>query len=335
MNVRGIVLLALTLLLLVGPTSAPAAEAARPNRAAQAARAEDAGAAAVATAEGAPAAIDPRLAGHPEVVIRLSEERIEAPAQVAAGRTLLIEENLDEAPGHAFVLRVPDDVAEADVAAALGPEAPAMVVSTPEWFWRATFVGNADRAAAGGRAVGLVDLEPGRYVAGDPYRAPSEFARFEVAAGTAPASGVAAEGPAADVSAKLVEMTIAVPATVPAGPRLWRVENTGAMLHELAIIPVPAGATVEQVREALTAALAAEMAGGVFEEQGVPAGFGAGWAEWRAAPVAGVGVLSNGRPVVAQVDLAPGAYAAVCFIPLPQTGERHFEMGMTTVFTVS
>lgn len=278
------------------------------------------------------AELDPRLAGFPEVVVRLTADGIETPARVAAGRTLLVEENHDAAPGHAFVLRVPDDVAEADVAAALAPDAPPMLAATPDWFWRATFVGNADRATPnGGRAVGLVDLEPGRYVAGDPYRPVSQFARFEVSGEAAPAG----TEPAADVAATLTEMTIGLPATVPTGPHLWRVENIGGMLHELAILPVPAGATVDQVQAALATALAGEVAGGVFEEQAAPAELGAAWAGWRPDLVAGVGVLSNGRPVAAQIDLAPGSYAAVCFIPLPQTGERHLAMGMTTLFTVA
>lgn len=297
---------------------------------------------ATATATATPAAagraatagtLDPRLVGYPEVVIRLTDEKIEAPATVTGGRVLLVQENAETILGHGFVMRLPDDVPEADLTAALAPGVPPLAVATPDWFWRATFVGNADRSApSGGRAVGLVDLEPGRYLAGDPYRPPAEFARFEV---TAPDPAVSTlDDPGEDVAATLVEMAIELPATIPAGPRVWEVVNKGAMIHEMAIVPVPAEATVEQVQEALTAALAAEMAGGVFEEQGAPAGFGAEWAGWRAGPIAGVGVASNGRPVWPQIDLAPGRYAAVCFIPLPQTGQRHFEMGMATLFTV-
>src|SRR3712207_5379865 len=71
--------------------------------------------AAVASEGGA--GLDPRLAGYPELLIRLTEERIEATPRVAAGRTLVIEENLTtEAPGHVFLARVPDDVTEDEVA---------------------------------------------------------------------------------------------------------------------------------------------------------------------------------------------------------------------------
>ena len=275
---------------------------------------------------------DPRLAGYPELAIRLTADRIEAPARVAAGRTLLIEENAEAAPGHAFVLRVPDDVLDADVAAALAPGAPPMGESTPEWFWRAIFVGNPDRAAPdGGRAFALVDLAPGRYVVGNPYRPASEFARFEVVANDL-AAPAPADDPAADVAVAMREMAFDLPAAVPDGRSLWRVDNAGAVFHELAILPVPAGATVEQVQAALGTALTAEAAGGVFEEQTAPAELGPAWTDWRPNLVAGVGVASPGQLVWAQIDLAPGRYAAVCFIPSGD-GRRHLTEGMVRLFT--
>ena len=93
------------------------------------------------------AALDPRLAGYPELTIRLTEDGIEAPASAPAGRTLLIEENDEEYPGHAFVLRIPDDVPEATISEALA--GPAVAEETPEWFWRSEFLGNGDRAIPG------------------------------------------------------------------------------------------------------------------------------------------------------------------------------------------
>ena len=277
-------------------------------------------------------ALDPRLAGFPELEIRLTEERIEAPARVAAGRTLVIEENLGAEPGHAFILRVPDDVPEAELAAALAARTSA-AEATPEWFWRSTLVGNPDCAAPdGGRAVALVDLVPGRYLVGDPYRPGSEYARLEVGEG-----GDAADRPepAADVVAGMHEMAFDMPAELVAGRQVWQVQNTGAALHEIAVMPVPAGATTEQVVAALGAALAAEAAGESFEDQGAPADLGPAWMGWEVELVAGVGATSPTRSVWAQIDLAPGTYAAVCFVPDPATFTPHAMMGMIEVFTVA
>ena len=280
------------------------------------------------------AALDPRLLDYPELVSRLTQERIEAPAHAIAGRVRLVQENLGAAPGHAFVLRIPDDVAEEAVLAALAPGSKAAAEETPEWFWRADFTGNPDRAAPhGGRAVALIDLSPGRYLVGNPYRTPAEHARVEVAPG--PAASTAADDPASDDIVAMREMAFDLPAALPAGRRLWRVNNAGAMLHEIALLPVPSDATAEQVQTALGAILAAEATGATFEEQVAPPELGAAWAGWRPDLVASVGVTSPTRSVWAQIDLAPGTYAAVCFVPDPATFTPHLLMGMTKVFTVA
>ena len=179
------------------------------------------------------AELDSRLAGYPELTIRLTADGLEAPATAAAGRTLLIEENVTEAPGHAFLFRVPDDVSDDELAAVLAVEASAAEV-TPEWFWRADFAGIGDRAALEQPARALVDLLPGRYVAGDPYRPPTEYAQFVVTGETGETGATApAAGPAADVVAELFEMGFTLPAEIASGRQVWEVRNTGAMLHEL------------------------------------------------------------------------------------------------------
>ncbi len=45
---------------------------------------------------------------------------------------------------------------------------------TPDWFWTADFLGNADRATTEQPSVALVGIEPGRYVVGDPFRPVNE-----------------------------------------------------------------------------------------------------------------------------------------------------------------
>lgn len=283
---------------------------------------------AAAAQEAPPAAVDPRLAGYPTLTIRLGEERIEAPDSVAAGPTLLVEEVEGGDLGHAFVFRVPDDVSDAALADALTLGPPAE--ETPEWFWRADFVGNGDRAAPGRPATALVDLEPGRYIAGDAYRPASEFAVF-TADGDASAALPAIE---ADVRAELFEMGFRMPDQVPAGPRVWEVVNTGAMLHEIAVLPVPVGATPAEVEAAVGAELAVEQGGDPAAARAAIDALGPAWADWRTELAAGVAVLSPQRTSLAQFDLAPGTYGAVCYVPDPVTMTPHLMLGMTEVFTV-
>ena len=287
----------------------------------------------VGGASGAPQTVselDARLADYPQLTIRLTDARIEAPSNAPAGRTVLVEENSTDEPGHAFVLRIPDDVADEDVTEAL-TGAP-LVQEIPEWFWRAEFLGNGDYAAPDQTAVSLVDLAPGRYLAGDPFRPRSEFARFEVI------DEVDLQAPGflgADMTVDLFEMGFEMPQTIPAGRYLWEIENSGAMLHEFAILPVPAGASKADVETAAAAMLAAEMNGDATAARAMIEALGPAWADWSGEEVAGMGVLSPQRTSVVQIALEPGTYAIVCYIPEPASGTPHLMLGMSDVFTAA
>jgi hypothetical protein len=190
----------------------------------------------------------------------------------------------------------------------------------------------------------------------DPLAQPAKFARFEVVApvGFAPPISseipgfafasdlfgprpvtpyllaMQAEAPAVpvdpmpDVVATMFEMDFAVPATVGAGRQVWQVSNTGAALHEMAIQPVPAGATKEQVIAAF---------GALMQGQPVPLELGWAWVDWHFDLVNGVGATSTGGTVWAQFDLEPGTYAALCFVP-GGNGMPHLMAGMIKIFTV-
>jgi hypothetical protein len=284
------------------------------------------------TVAGEPAAmpqIDARLQGYPTVTVRLTDDAILAPEEVSAGPTVLIVENEEEGPGHAFVFRVPDEVSDAELASTLSSGT--VVEETPDWFWTADFLGNADRATTEQPGVALVGIEPGRYVVGDPYRPVTEFAQFSV-----PAPGLAATDlPEPDLSIELFEMGFSLPDQLEGGPQLWQVTNTGGMLHEIAIFPVPASATPEQVQEAVSAELAAEFGGDPAETRATIDALGQEWVGWSSDLVAGVGVLSPQAATLAQFDLEPGTYGAVCFIPEPNSEMAHLMLGMADVFEVT
>lgn len=274
--------------------------------------------------------IDPRLQGYPTVTVTLTEDAILAPEEIAAGPTVLIVENEETGPGHAFVVRIPEDVSDQELAGALSTSTP-IVAETPDWFWTAAFLGNADRATTEQPSVALVGMEPGRYVVGDPYRPTTEFAQFTV---SGPDLGETAL-PDADLEIELFEMNFSLPDELEGGPQLWQVENSGAMLHEMALMPVPVGATPEQVQEAVAAELAVEFGGDPVEARATIDALGGEWVGWTTDLVAGVGVLSPQEATLAQVNLEPGTYGAVCYIPEPNSGMPHLMLGMTKVFEVT
>lgn len=285
--------------------------------------------AAFATEPAAMPEIDARLQGFPTATVRLTDDAILAPSEIAAGPTVMIVENEEDGPGHAFVFRVPDDITDAELARSLSGGT--IIESTPDWFWTADFLGNADRATTERPAVALVGMEPGRYVVGDPYRPTTEFAHFNV-----PGPALSEEKlPDADLSIELFEMSFSLPDELESGSQLWEVENTGAMLHEIAIFPVPESATPEQVQEAISAELSAEFGGDPAEARATIDALGGEWIGWSSDLVAGVGVLSPQAATLAQIDLASGMYGAVCYIPEPNSGMPHLMLGMTKVFEVT
>lgn len=273
--------------------------------------------------------IDARLQGYPIVTVRLTDDAILAPEEVAAGPTVLVVENEEEDPGHAFFLRVPDEVSDAELASTLSSGS--VAEETPDWFWTADFLGNADRATTEQPAVALVGIEPGRYVVGDPYRPVTEFAQFTV---PAPAQA-AANFPEPDLSIALFEMGFSLPDEIQGGPQLWEVKNTGGMLHEIAIFQVPENATPEQVQKAISAELAAEFGGDLAETRSAISALGEEWVGWSSELEAGISVVSPQAESLAQVNLEPGTYGAVCYIPEPNSEMPHLMLGMTDVFEVT
>lgn len=262
-------------------------------------------------------ALDARLAGYPDVLIRITDMDIEAPETAPAGRVLLIQRNDSQTDAHFFILRVPDEVTEAQVAADLATEA------IPDWFYQSRFVGNPDRAAPGGGQVyGLVDLSPGRYLVMDPLSL-GKFDRFDVGGQTTDPVEATTD-PADDVVVELFEMGFTMPDTVESGRQLWRIDNGGAAIHEIALMPIPAGATSEDALEAL---------GALYDGQPIPQDLGATWADWEFSLVNGVGVTSPGVSAWAQFDLEPGRYVALCFIP-GANDVPHLMNGMAQTLTV-
>jgi hypothetical protein len=95
------------------------------------------------------------------------------------------------------------------------------------------------------------------------------------------------------------------------------------MPHEVAILPVPTGASAETTTEALI----------TWFDGGDLTAIGPEWEEWTPIEAGGVGVTSPGQTVWVALDLVPGTYAAVCFFP-GGTGQPHILDGMVRVFPV-
>ena len=248
----------------------------------------------------------------PEVVVTIDDAGFTLPADVIAGRTLMTVRNTGTMDVHFFATRIPDEVSDAQLAAEMQSESEA----DPPWFDMTTlpFLGNPDWPAVGGQAQGVVELLAGRWIFIDPLGG-RDVAILVVAEGT---PTLAAE-PEADVAITMQEMSFSgLDARLPAGPQVWKITNSGALEHEIAILPVPDGTTNQDV---------IDLIGEMLMGSAPPETF---------APAGGQGIASKCVSSWQAWDLQTGTYAAVCMTPMPGEGfEPHAMEGMVQVFTVA
>jgi hypothetical protein len=115
------------------------------------------------------------------------------------------------------------------------------------------------------------------------------------------------------------EYSFAIPIALGAGPQIWQLTNTGTQPHLMDLAGVPDGTTFDEVMEFLSSAMT-----------GTPAASTLGFEDIR--EVYSTPNISAGQTMWIEVDLAPGTYAATCFIPVRASGAPHALMGMVQVF---
>lgn len=175
----------------------------------------------------------------------------------------------------------------------------------------ADVIGGGVVAPSGTQRV-YVDLKPGTYVV-NAQEAGSDTPTPHLLIVTV-SDGPSATAPAADLELHLADFEFDFPDTLPAGPQLWHVQNTGAQTHHAVLFKLLPGKTQDD----LMAWLAAGDAGGP-----PPAEDGGS-----------VAVVSADQSYYASMDLTPGTYVAVCFMPDATTDQPHAMKGMVQTFTV-
>ena len=274
---------------------------------------------------GSPTAETSLLAGlaYPDLVFSTDGAALTLPDEVAAGRYRLVIENSSEQLSADLSLALPPEGMAADEGIA-SIQAHTEEFSFPEFYFQATLIGGAYAfPATTGDAI--VTLGPGEYVVSlSTYSETEDIPGAEVyetltVTGELPAI----EDPAADVEVTMLEMAFEMPESIPAGPHVWSVANTGAFPHFMVIQSYPTPVTPEQIEATLG------------EFLGTPA----------ATPEALINpddfmfhgqsqILSTGQTNWYAFDLAPGQYIAFCFVSGPGEVPIHAAMGMFHIFTV-
>jgi hypothetical protein len=266
--------------------------------------------------------------GFPELALTTDGETIELPSEIEAGRYYVTLANTgSELSADIELFQLPEGITIDDLLAAFEEE------DIPDWFFDLVGGGGVT-TAPGGSGGAILDLTPGEWIFNlftyDEGFATQNDQPFEVSVtGEMPA----VEDPEAAVEASMVDFDFELSGPVPAGPSVWKIVNDGTQPHHLIAGQVPEGTTEEQVVEVVSAFF------------GPPASPEAATPEAVASPVEeGLSfddfvdafetpILTSGRAMWIEVDLEPGTYTAICFLPTPD-GTPHVMLGMVEIFTV-
>ncbi len=200
--------------------------------------------------------------------------------------------------------------------------ATAIRTSAPRPKWIKRFGGPGGAPPHGSSAV-TQNLEPGSYVwicpiednAGTPHFGKGESKAFVVRTATNP--GGQATPPVASAVIRLMDFTFAVD-SLKAGRHTIRVENVGLEPHDVVMLKLAPGETLEDVRSFMNPERARRP--GKPDKPPPPL-------KSLENMAGGVAVIASGMHVFFEADLTPGDYVLICMTTAPD-GRAHIEHGM-------
>lgn len=242
-----------------------------------------------------------------ELIVDAADFAFGAPDTVPAGWTTIRLRNGGPSLHHVQLVRVDDGHTYEELLGAASQPGPA-----PAW---AHEVGGPNTPPPGGESVGIVKLEPGVYAIacfipddkGVPHIALG-MVRQMVVTGTA-----AGAEPASDAEIRLSDYAFQTTAPLTAGRHTIRVINDASQHHEMFIARLAPGKT------------AMDLAAWAEHPDGPPPG----------EPIGGTSGIEPGGVNYVSVDLAPGEYALLCFLPDAGDGAPHVAHGMARQISVA
>jgi hypothetical protein len=189
----------------------------------------------------------------------------------------------------------------------------------PAFLYQATIPGGPGDAAPGQTSQAVIVLPPGEWTVFSEGNQPPTII---TATGGTPAAQAA---PPTTVTVTEEEFSfLGLDQPLPVGSQFWKVVNQGQQPHMLVLGKLPNGTTLKQVMDVVNLNLPdnATPPPGMLQDKDVDFTIG------------GVLMQSAGQTVYPRLDLAPGRYVALCFVPDPATGKPHAMEGMVALFDV-
>lgn len=247
----------------------------------------------------------------PSVMVMANDYAFQMPDTLIAGVTSFRIMNHGKEAHHLTLVRLPEGMTMADLQKLdfTAPPPAGMV-----------FAGGPNFSAPGGAVEAIVDLKPGHYVAlcaipspdGVVHMAKGMVREFYVVPAPDAGRQAVATVPEADVTVRLADYSFTASTPLTAGRHVLRVENTGGQWHEMVLVKLETGKTVE------------DMARWAEKPDGPPPG----------GPVDGVAPMSPGESNTVTVELTSGDYGFLCFLPDAKDGKPHLMHGMMRQFSV-
>jgi hypothetical protein len=253
-------------------------------------------------------------AAAPQVVtVTARDFNFEAPAEIAAGPTTFRLVNAGQALHHVQLVKLDEGKTLQDVFAALQAGGP-----PPAWVH---WIGGPNAPDPGSEANATLVLEPGNYAllcfVDIPDHVPhvkkgmARALRVTARAAT-PVANVSGGLPAADVVMTLNDYSFTLSKPLTAGRHTIRVENRAQQPHEIELIRLAPGKTF------------ADLEAWMRNMQGPP----------PASAIGGVAGIEPGVVNNFDVDLTPGEYVLICFLPDAKDGKPHLMHGMVQTIRV-
>lgn len=256
----------------------------------------------------APSATPTSVAPHVVTVIA-KDYAFQAPDTIDAGAVTFRLKNEGPDLHHVWLIRLENGKTMADVEAALKSGQRGF----PTWIVNE---GGPNAAVPGAESNATVVLEPGNYALlcvipaadGQPHMMKGMMRALTVIR----SDGESTELPTADVQITLADYGFQFSSPLTAGRHVILFRNVASQPHEAVLVQLAPGKSV------------GELAGWLDKREGPPPG----------RPIGGIAGIDKGVENTIEVNLEPGEYGLICFVPDAKDGKPHIAHGMITQFTV-